>query len=406
MNNGSLSKISDYFTTSAGVAFAQAISFVSIPLVAKLVGPEAFGEYGFIFSMATLGIVAVTLKAELGALILPESKLKYLAPAFYRIVAFMSFFLAICSIPFLPSFQGAFDFIAVLVLLMGLSLFEFRVQINIRKGNFKSNAVIRVCRALLFPLFFLALFAFHKSSYVVVLCMGLANFLSSQIGENIFKEIFSIKISLKKWLVIVRSLRDTIIYMTPAHLLNRYSGNVFVLMLGAFVKDPVGIAMYLLAHKFVIAPISIITSAAADVVKKDMLANPSLAMRRYIKISYLSLLAGCVGVLVIYYLSGPLIGLFMGDEWLIAEKYAIALSPLFFTLLVLSPLTHVYIVFKKQKLDMMWQIFNAAFVTVAIYAGISFSTLDAVWVYSWASALSIAVSFFVCLLIVKRRVGK
>lgn len=386
----------DYLTTSFGVAIAQAIALLSIPFIANSVGPEVFGEYSYYFSLITIICVFASLKLELSVFTLKPELFQVLKSFLVIWIPISSLLISSIVIAFIKSpHHWVYIILNFSFLTCSITLFEFLQQENIKNGLFKNNALMRIYRAIFVVPVFVVLDHFIKdSSLVVLLSFASANLTSALTAQKIvFKPAF-FKLAELKFLF--KETQSTVLYMTPAHFLNRYSANALLLLAGVYNSGMANIGLLALAYKLLIAPISIVTSANASVLKREVYVAPKKALLNFAKISFISLLLGVFSALLFSLYSENLIVMFLGEEWIGILDYMKALFPYCLVLLTLSPITHVYVVLSKQKYDFYWQIFNAVFITISIFFGLKIDFITGVWFFSISISLSILLSSAIC----------
>ncbi|MCE0555610.1 hypothetical protein [Motilimonas sp. E26] len=396
-----------YLTTGGGVAAAQLISFASVPLIARLSGPDVFGEYTYYFSLLTVLCVFCTLKLEFSVFNIEDKQIEILEKIFNRYLLISSSITAV-GLLFIYGSNELSWWVTTLVFFLSLysmCCFEFRVQKNIRFGNFMNNAKARVSRAAIFPILFLALYYFGYVSFTSIFAsFACANLLSDILfmrNTNVQSQEDNV-VNKKSIQQLWPKVRRTVLYLTPAHFLRGYTSGAIILLSGLLISDNAAqIGMYAIAIKFLIAPANIITSATSDVIKREVLVNPIAALKNFKRISIFTCLIGIAISVVVVFFSGYLSSFFLGDEWLPVSDYAIALLPNFLAILILSPLTHSYLVLGRQDIDFYWQISNSVAITIGVFFSINFGFLFAVQVYSIISMIMMIVSFCICYRLIK-----
>lgn len=397
-----------YLTTGGGVAFAQLISFASVPLIARLSGPDVFGEYTYYFSLLTVLCVFCTLKLEFSVFNVEERQVGILEKIFNRYLLTSSAITAVVLL-FIYGSNELSWWITTLVFFLSLysmCCFEFRVQKNIRFGNFMKNAKARVGRAAIFPILFLVLYYFGYVSFTSIFAsFACANLLSDILfmrGTNVSaqEKSFVDKEAIQQlW----PKIRRTVLYLTPAHFLRGYTSGAIILLSGMLISDNAAqIAMYAIAIKFLIAPANIITSATSDVIKREVLVNPIAALKNFKKISVFTSMIGLAVSLIVVFFSSKLSILLLGDEWSSVADYAIALLPNFLAILILSPLTHSYLVLGRQDIDFYWQVSNSIAITIGIFVTIGSGFLLTIQVCSIISMVMMIISFCICYRLIKK----
>lgn len=400
MSKFKIDNLKHYATTSFGVMLAQLVSFFSVPFIAKLSGADIYGQYSYLLSITAVLSVFASLRLEFTVFNISETRFRLLESIFGKLTACTAFILSLLAFVITgdsPS-NPLIMLLAFFAMLYATASFEFSIQKNIKQGLFSTNALTRISRALLFPIIFYTLFLFVElSPFIIMLAFALANLLLVQLFSK--KSVDSVLVNgfVADSKQVVCNSKDVIKYMIPAHLLNRYSAGMFLIIVGMLTEDNTALAYYSLAVKFVIAPAVIIVAAVADVIKREILISPKKALVNYGKISVLSGLAVSFYILGVIFLGTPVIAFAMGEEWLPAVSFAIALTPYLLALVVFSPITYVYVIFDKQKYDYYWQLFNACFVTLFLWLGLQQSLLTGVWYFSIASAFSISLSASICI---------
>jgi O-antigen/teichoic acid export membrane protein len=401
MNLLKIDNLKDYATTSFGVALAQLLSFFSIPFIAKLSGPEMFGQYNYLISFVIIMLVLSSLRLEYSIYRLNEKTYQLLVALFYKISAFTALLLSVVFAFFVGDGEFLWVLLVVFLSLFSMAQFEFNIQNNIFKGEFKINALMRVVRAIIFPILFYTLYVFFDSNvYIIVVSFSLSNLMPSLFFNKgrVNKELETSLVRDVK--AIILSCKSVIVYLVPAHLLSRYSTAIFVIVVGGIVGDSSAIAFYALAAKFLIAPAGIFISAISDVIKREVVKSPKKALENYYKISTLAAISAALVILFLNLYSESVVLFIMGEGWGESAKYAVALTPYFFSLIVFGPITHVYIILDKQKYDFYWQVLNAFFVTIALFVGLQYSSIIGVWFFSITFSISIFISAIICIQLV------
>ena len=122
--------------------------------------------------------------------------------------------------------------------------------------------------------------------YSILLSLALSNILPITLLRYYLPSKYHPLVNLNNIKEVFFAAKHTILFMVPAHFLNRYSANVFILTSGFFANEVVGIAMYALVAKILLAPVSIFTSAMSDVVKREIYVSPINGLKNYLKIVY------------------------------------------------------------------------------------------------------------------------
>jgi O-antigen/teichoic acid export membrane protein len=399
-----VNNVNDYLTTGIGVASAQAISLLSVPLIAKVCGVELFGEYSFLLSLISISIVFTSLRLEYTVFTIPGLLCVLLKRSFNFICIGMAIMLTFIVAIFYHKSISLYLILAVFFALFSISNFEFYLQINIKEGQFKRNSLMRVVRAISFPVFFFLLFfVFGEGVSALVFAFALSHLIPFVFLNSKSLEIYFMKYS--DFILMYNAVKKTIGYLIPAHLLSRVSSVLFILLVGGSLEGGIEIAYYALAAKLLLAPAMIIVSAVSDVIKREVLIDPKVALRNYFKICIYSITFSFCAVLIVLLCSEYLIVQLMGGEWLRTIEYMEALLPILISLVIFGPITYIYVVLGMQRYDFYWQILNVVVIFVAIVWGLNTSVLHAAWAFSITYSISIMLSAIFCMFILKNHSG-
>jgi O-antigen/teichoic acid export membrane protein len=157
-------------------------------------------------------------------------------------------------------------------------------------------------------------------------------------------------------------------FSLPSNLLNALVGQLPLLMIG-MRHGPVAAGLFALTQRVLAAPISLLAASVLEVFKRQSvhdfqtLGNCSHAYRYTFK----TLLLLGIGPSVVLFLFSPtLFASIFGEAWRPAGALAQILAPLYFLNFIASPLSYVFFVAGKQKIELVWQV--ALFVmTVSVF---------------------------------------
>lgn len=187
----------------------------------------------------------------------------------------------------------------------------------------------------------------------------------------------------------------------PSNLLNVLVGQLPLLMIGVRY-GALAAGLYALTQRVLTAPIALLASSVLEVFKRQSV----LDFQKYgncrdaYRYTFKALVMLGLGPSLLLFLFSPdLFAWIFGENWRAAGELAQILAPLYFLNFIASPLSYVFFVAGKQKLDLWWQlalcaVTVAAFVlpdtlrhSVAAYAT-GYSLLYLVYLYmSWQCSL-------------------
>jgi O-antigen/teichoic acid export membrane protein len=158
-------------------------------------------------------------------------------------------------------------------------------------------------------------------------------------------------------------------FSLPSNLLNVLVGQLPLFMIGAR-HGALAAGLYALTQRVLAAPISLLASSVLEVFKRQSVqdfqthGNCREAYRYTFKV--LALL-GLAPALVLFFFSPSLFAWVFGENWRPAGELASILAPLCFLNFIASPLSYVFFVAGKQKMDLCWQVALFA-MTVSAFA--------------------------------------
>jgi O-antigen/teichoic acid export membrane protein len=157
-------------------------------------------------------------------------------------------------------------------------------------------------------------------------------------------------------------------FSLPSNLLNALVGQLPLLMIG-MRYGVLSAGLFALTQRVLAAPISLLAASVLEVFKRQSvhdfqtLGNCSDAYRYTFK-TLLSL--GVVPFVILFLCSPALFAWIFGEAWRQAGELAQILAPLYFLNFIASPLSYVFFVAGKQKMELIWQV--ALFtMTVAVF---------------------------------------
>lgn len=154
-------------------------------------------------------------------------------------------------------------------------------------------------------------------------------------------------------------------YSLPSNLLNALVGQLPLLLVG-LRYGALSAGLFALTQRVLAAPISLVAASVLEVFKRqsvqdfETLGNCQHAYRYTFK-ALLLLAIGPSLILLIF--SPQLFSWIFGDAWRAAGELAQILAPLYFLNFIASPLSYVFFVAGKQKIELLWQV--ALFVMTA-----------------------------------------
>lgn len=147
-------------------------------------------------------------------------------------------------------------------------------------------------------------------------------------------------------------------FSLPSNLLNALVGQLPLLMIG-IRYGALSAGLFALTQRVLAAPISLLAASVLEVFKRQSVQDYQTfgnCTRAYRYTFKTLLLLGIGPSLVLFFFSPALFAWIFGDAWREAGKLAQILAPLYFLNFIASPLSYVFFVAGKQKVELVWQI--------------------------------------------------
>ncbi|PWF48707.1 lipopolysaccharide biosynthesis protein [Massilia glaciei] len=146
-------------------------------------------------------------------------------------------------------------------------------------------------------------------------------------------------------------------FALPSNLLNGLCGQLPLLLIGAR-HGVLAAGLFALTQRVLAAPISLLAASVLEVFKRqsvhdfETLGNCKAAYQYTFKALFL---LGLAPSLVLLLFSPALFATVFGPAWREAGELAQILAPLYFLNFIASPLSYVFFVAGKQKIELLWQ---------------------------------------------------
>jgi O-antigen/teichoic acid export membrane protein len=158
-------------------------------------------------------------------------------------------------------------------------------------------------------------------------------------------------------------------FTLPSNLLNAAVGQLPLLLIGAR-HGAMAAGLFALTQRVLAAPISLLAASVLEVFKRESVRQYQElgnCRRAYVHALRVLLALGIAPALLLWVAAPGLFALAFGADWRGAGQLAQVLAPLFFLNFVASPLSYVFFVAGRQKIELLWQV-ALCVVTVAAFA--------------------------------------
>jgi O-antigen/teichoic acid export membrane protein len=375
-------------TLMAGTGMAQIIPLLISPMLTRLYTPEDFGMFAFYLAVVSIAAVPVTGRYEL-AIVLPKNDRNAIhivalslglsfCVSFLMLLLIYFFDQEIVNLLNLPELDMWIYCVPLSTMLIGMYM-SLNYWSN-RKGHYRCLAISRVAQTGFGSVAQLSLAYFFAGPVGLVCGQLIGQFLAillllySTHKEN-RKQYRSLNWSRAAGLA--RKYKNFPRIMVAGHALNAASGQMPLIILNT-VFGAATAGFYTLVQRVLSMPMTLIASAIGDVFRQEAskkYASDGNCREVYVNSFKRLLIIAIVPFISLFSITPMLFTIIFGEPWRVAGEYAQILAPMFFMQFITSPLSPMFIIGQKQKLDFFWQIGLVVSVSLALLMGVIFSNI-------------------------------
>ncbi|MEI6766180.1 MAG: oligosaccharide flippase family protein [Bacteroidota bacterium] len=369
-------------TLMTGTVISQAIPIAISPILTRIYTPEDFGLFALFFSVTSILSIVISARYEM-TIILPEDdkdavNILFLSLVITTAVSIVTLILVLLFSDVFalwlhePKIAGWLIFIPLSVFMIGIYQ-ALSYWLN-RKSRYTALSGTRITRSVGASLASLGLgFTSLKPGGLIL-------------GDTIGQSITSGYVAWDFW----RNDRHLVHSITRANtlrlakryqhfpkfnmfsgLLEKGSGQVPMLLITSFWGLAVS-GLFSLSMRVISVPGSVIARAIGDVFRQQ--ANEEFlekgnCRRSFRKMTILLSGLGIVPFSALFIFATPIFKFAFGSEWAVAGDYARIMTIMFFLQFIVSPLSNMFLIAEKQKIDLMIQAILFTFVCAAFLAG-------------------------------------
>lgn len=407
-------------TLMTGTGLAQAIPIAISPILTRIYSPEEFGVFALYMAIASILTVLVTGRYEM-AILLPKKDRD--AMNLVALSVMLSFFVSMILLIVVTIFNNQ------LVSLMGvpeLSMWLYWVPASTflmgayqslnywsnRKSHYRRLAVSRVVQSSSTGGAQLAGAFNNIGTSGLVGGQLIGQTLSTAVlGGLIYKEDKEHITKVKKIRIIAlaRKYINFPKYLIVAHGFNTASGQMPTFLLSSLFNSAAA-GFFMLTQRVMAAPMTLVANAIGDVFRQEAsyaYVNTGNCKDVYFGTFKRLLFISILPSIAFFFIAPDLFALIFGKKWRIAGEYAQILTPVFLLRFITSPLSAMFMIAEKQKLDLIWQIVLLASTSAAFFIGYLYSNeKTALIFYSLSYSLLFVINFFMTLNFASGKVAK
>lgn len=393
----------------SGTVVAQMIPISFLPILTRIYSPEEFGEFSFFLAVTGMLVVIITIRYEL-AIHLPKSKQEAIkivnVTLVITLINSLIFGMILFFIMPILNINYDIDLNLITVLLIILSIISTGAylvfyQYLSRQGEFKILGLNKVIQQIIIGGSSLGLSIF-STKYMLVVGLVIGQGLSTlQLILYTLKhdKDYSFYFRLQDLKIIILKYKEFPIFQLPSQLISTGNYHLITIVFAALFNSTI-IGLYSLAQRMLRLPMTLIGNAVSDVfrqsISKDINSDGEYR-ETYIKTLKILTIVSVPLFIMMFIFSPFVFELMFGKEWINAGEFVRYLLPMLFCQFIFSPFNSVYIVFKKQKMEFIWQIAMVGVSILAVIVGyFSIGTAGGIiLLYSIVNALGYLISGFI-----------
>jgi O-antigen/teichoic acid export membrane protein len=359
-------------TVLTGAVMAQTLPLLVAPLITRLCTPADLGEFSVWLGIVSIASMVGTLRLEAAMILDHDSEAQRTC---FSVIAYSLTLLAII-LTMVAIFSHAvgvpqakkMSWLGLTTIGLGVWLTAYNQAVIAYATSYRAfgkAAMAKVCGA--------GTIALGQLVFLLIGIKGEALFVGQILGLTVGLltaiSLLSPPRPYVSWglthiqLIYLKKHQSFWRFSLPAGLLNIVAGKFPLFLIGA--KYGLFYAgLYALTERILAAPASLLASSVLEVFKRQSvhefqtLGNCEQAFRSTFKAL---VILGSGPVLCIFAFAPDLCARIFGEAWREAGEFARILAPLYFFNFVASPLSYVFFVAGKQKMELAWQV--ALFVT-------------------------------------------
>jgi O-antigen/teichoic acid export membrane protein len=372
------------FTVLGGSSFSTLLPIAISPLLARLFSP-AEGFAPFTFFMSTVYIIAAVANSHYTNAILvadddEESIAVFQLSSIINILIFTLLFILFLLVgeTVMGYFNAPATFLQLLMLIpimvLSMGLYGNLLQWSFRQQQFKRVAWSRMFQSFITAVVQIA-FGYwipNWNGLIIGFCVGQLAALVVLVFLHWREGFWG-----WKWLDIKTLKRCAIKYesflrfQTLADFINVITQQMPTFLLGRFnfIQE---VGWFGFANRIIVAPSSIITGALGDVFRQQAAVDYRLtgnALPIFKKTLRILLLVMVLPSLLVLFAGPVVFGWLFGSEWEMAGVYAQVLIIMLFPKFIVSPLSYMYIIARKQREDFWLHVYILLSTVASFYLG-------------------------------------
>ncbi len=360
----------------AGTVISMVLQTLSVFWLGKFYADDMWGIYEYFCTAYSIFLIVATGRYELAIMLPKEDSDGFmiallsagLSVAFSIVTTIILFVLYLLGIEL-----GWMIFLPITLAILGI-YYSCNYWLN-RKKRYINLAINRVIQGVLFVVFNLG-YAFILPDrryglilgYITAQAIVMVMLIVSMIIDY-KKQKF--KLSVKRTKELAKEYINFPKISSISGVINNIAVRLPVLLLGFFAGNSV-VGQYAMMNRILGAPITVISEAIRDVFRQKAskeYAQNNECYGTFIKTFKSLSLVAIIPFVLIMLGAKPILNILFGDLWNMAAYFIILMAPFYYVKFIVSPLTFMTYIARRQSYDMKWQIALCVSSTIAFYLG-------------------------------------
>lgn len=277
--------------------------------------------------------------------------------------------------------------------------------------QFRELALAETYNVIFYSVLTIIVLFFYRSIWVYVIIFYLGNavetiYLWNLNSSKINKVLGKILIKRKLFSLILKRYRNFLTQATLVSLVNQFSGNAPILILGLII-EPVYMGIYFFASQLIGVPIGMFTNAINQVFfpvfagKKD--GDIGNMVARYIRlVSYI----GIPLLMLFSFVAMFAVNLLFGSKWGDAIPLIPIMVIMFGASLFVTPISGIPFIKRKPGWELSWNITALIIKVGAMLIGLKTSFLTAIWAYAVSGAVMSFAFYFMSMYLIDVKLSR
>jgi len=360
--------VHNVLTLLTGTTVAQAIPIAISPILTRIYTPDDFGLLTLFIGISFIFGSIANAKYE-QVIMLPkkdEDAINIFALGLI-ITSILTIFLFLIIIIFHSSLTSMLNneaidiwlyFIPVSVFFIGL--FNLLNYFNSRKKLYKDIAKATIVKSLVLATVQLSI-GFLKSGATGLITGQFFSqmFANIQLLKNITKDkVLLSKIKKVKIIALAKKYNHFPKYALPSNLANVLSQHLSNILISSFYSVAT-LGFYSLVQRVLAMPSSLIGNAIGQVFFQEAMDEKHKTgsiVKTFNATSKKLIIIALPAFLFLYFIIEDLFAFVFSEEWRVAGEYAKIVIPYFFVSFIVSTLSPTYDIFRRLKLELVWQV--------------------------------------------------